>query len=345
MVLGKTKTSGPDKVQKEVSAHVYRTVSLSGEDWLKVGFDIWETGPFGSRRDYFVLEPTDDWSSVRKRFVTPAGLSSLIRKLLGDLCTPRRISGGWDVNTTTLLLPDGLETHFTGHSPRNFVTSVAAAIGFHRDQRAYLGRWAMGMVASEEYVRTSRQVVFTIQKAVNRSLVVGLDNEYFEDEAIDSLCKTAENSGANPNRIRKRHTVMGRLSGKNCIGGVFPTLEVQPDDWFLIGDGETDEHAVAMKVREQKVRHEAASAETHKFFVTISRRAGFRRLHLTGCFVKPSNCMEVRLLDEVSEEDFDSICRSCKRKMLSDSGKDEQPESSSTASSSSTVSGQAQDEM
>ena len=28
MVLGKTKTSGPDKAQKEVSAHVYRTVSL-----------------------------------------------------------------------------------------------------------------------------------------------------------------------------------------------------------------------------------------------------------------------------------------------------------------------------
>jgi hypothetical protein len=55
--------------------------------------------------------------------------------------------------------------------------------------------------------------------------------------------------------------------------------------------------------------------------------------------------MEVRLLDEVSEDDFDSICRSCKRKMLSDGGKDEQQESSSTASSSSTVSGQAQDDV
>ena len=29
MVLGRTKTSGPDKIQKEVSAHVYRTVSLT----------------------------------------------------------------------------------------------------------------------------------------------------------------------------------------------------------------------------------------------------------------------------------------------------------------------------
>jgi len=30
MVLGKSKTSGPDKVQKEVSVHVFRTVSLTG---------------------------------------------------------------------------------------------------------------------------------------------------------------------------------------------------------------------------------------------------------------------------------------------------------------------------
>ena len=44
------------------------------------------------------------------------------------------------------------------------MTSVAAVLGFTRDQRAYLGRWAMGMVASEEYVRTSRQVVTLIQK-------------------------------------------------------------------------------------------------------------------------------------------------------------------------------------
>ena len=42
MVLGKSK-SGPDKIQKEVSAHVYRTVSLTGEDWLGIGYRIWES--------------------------------------------------------------------------------------------------------------------------------------------------------------------------------------------------------------------------------------------------------------------------------------------------------------
>lgn len=78
------------------------------------------------------------------------------------------------------------------------------------------------MVASEEYVRTSRQVVFTIQKAVNRAIVTGYDHEYFEDEAIDRLCKAAEALGATPTGSRR-----GILSLPLCLddiawAGCFP---------------------------------------------------------------------------------------------------------------------------
>eukprot|EP00435_Cladocopium_sp_Y103_P032567 s800_g8.t1 len=244
------------------------------------------------------MSPNDDWTSVKRRFVSPSDFSSLIRKLLSDLSVPRRVNGGWELIPQALLLPDGLECHFTGHSPRNFVTSVAAAIGFHRDQRAYLGRWAMGMVAAEEYVRTARQVVFTIQKAVNKALVTGLDQEYFEDEAIDSLCKAAEASGANPNRIRKRHAVMRNWTGRHCLGGVFPTLELTPDDFFVLGENEDDALTLAANIQDQKAKDEAS----------------------------------------VTDEEFDSICRACKRKMLAENNKEGGAGSSSTASSSSTVS-------
>ena len=60
---------------------------------------------------------------------------------------------------------------------------------------------------------------------------------------------------------------------------------------------------------------------TAKFFITISRRTAFRRLRMLGCFAKPSHCMEVRFLDEVQVDEFDSICRACKKKMLQESGK------------------------
>ena len=119
----------------------------------------------------------------KRRFLTVEKLSSYIRLLLGQLRVPRRTRAGWEVVPNLPLLPDGLEKHFSGHSPRNFMTSVAAVLGYGRDQRAYLGRWAMGMSASEENVCTSRQVVLSIQRAVNRSIVEGREVEYFEDEA------------------------------------------------------------------------------------------------------------------------------------------------------------------
>jgi hypothetical protein len=119
---------------------------------------------------------------------------------------------------------------------------------------------------------------------------------------------------------------------------VFLTLEVLPDDWFEVGDNEADEATLEANIQDQKARAETADKALPKFFVTISRRTAFRRLQLTGCFVKPSNCTEVRMLDEVGNEDFDSICRACKRKMLAENGKDDSVESSSTAASSSTAS-------
>ena len=72
LILGKSKTTGPDKVQKEVAVHVFRTTSLTGEDWLRSGFDIWETEEFSFQRDYFVMEPSKEWDKVRRKFVTPA---------------------------------------------------------------------------------------------------------------------------------------------------------------------------------------------------------------------------------------------------------------------------------
>ena len=337
MVLAKTKTSGHDKVQKEVQAFVHRLASLTGADWLGVGFALWTEPPYNFRRDFLVMEPANNLEAPKRRFLTVEKLSTFIRLLLGQLRVPRRTRGGWEVVPNLLLLPDGLEKHFSGHSPRNFMTSVAAVLGYGRDQRAYLGRWAMGMSASEEYVRTSRQVVLSIQRAVNRSIVEGREIEYFEDEAIEALAKTAEDMGYNPLRIKKRHSCMSRATGKNSIGGTYPALVLPIDgieDWEEIP--ETPDELIVTDESNAVSSGQVVDESSFKFFVTISRRQGVRRLHLVGCYVKPSRCSEVRYSNEIGTDDFDSVCRSCKKKMLAESGREQQDESSSTASSSST---------
>eukprot|EP00435_Cladocopium_sp_Y103_P020863 s2122_g5.t1 len=335
LILGKSKTTGADKPQKEVPVHIHRTISLTGEDWLRAGYDIWLAEPFNYRRDYMVMEPNKDWTGVKRKFMTPAGLSGAISKQISSLCCPRRAQFGWERMPAALLLPDGLEAFFSGHSPRNFLTSVAATLGFHRDERAYLGRWSMG---TEEYVRTSRQVVFKIQKHVNRALVEGAENEFHEDESIGRLCDYAAEAGANPNRIRKRHTVITvTLAGKHCLGGVYPTLQVFQDDWNAEDHG-MGEDELAEKVAAHALKETMSSDAPTKYFVTVSRRTALRRLHLSGCFVRPDRCCEVIQLNEVKSDGFDAICQACRKKMTAECGRDPGDESSATASSSSTES-------
>ena len=228
LVLGKSKTTGPDKVQKEVSVHIFRTVSLTGEDWLRASYDLWLADPLNFRRDYMVMEPNKNWTGVKRRFLSPTGLSSAIGRLLGSLSCPGRTAEGWELMPAAHLLPDGLESFYSGHSPRNYLTSVAAALGFHKDERAYLGRWSMGMVSSEEYVRTSRQVVFKIQRTVNKALVEGSNEPFHEDENIDKLADFAAEAGANRNRIKKRHTVLTSLAGEDITSGSLPHFGSPP---------------------------------------------------------------------------------------------------------------------
>ena len=193
------------------------------------------------------------------------------------------------------------------------------------------------MVSSEEYVRTSRQVVFKIQREVNKALVEGSNEPFHEDENIDRLADYAAEAGTNKNRIRKRHTVLVPYLEKVSLGGVYPTLEVLPGDWDPDTHGETEE-AVADQIASQTLKESLAKASETKYFITVSRRAGLRRLHLSGCFVRPDRCFEVIRLDVVGQDDFDAICQACRRKMLTESGKDGGDLSSSTASSSSTES-------
>ena len=86
-------------------------------------------------------------------------------------------------------------------------------------------------------------MVLSIQRAVNRSIVEGRDIEYFEDEAIDALAKTAEDMGFNPLRIKKRHSCMNKITGKNSIGGAYPALILPIDgveEWEEIFESPAD---------------------------------------------------------------------------------------------------------
>ena len=141
----------------------------------------------------------------------------------------------------------------------------------------------MGMVSSEEYVRTSRQVVTLIQKTVNEAIVSGHPGVYREDEVIEALCSEASAGGANPLRIRKRHSVMNEVTGKYCLGGFYPTLDVsEVGDVEVVDDTPEFDELDALVDRQPPLSEPRAS----KYFITISRRTAARRLHMAGCLSK-----------------------------------------------------------
>ena len=62
---------------------------------------------------------------------------------------------------------------WTGHSARHTLPTWAAACGFPKEQRDFLGRWAFAKHGSNDYVVTSRQVAHNIQLEVAKTIIVG----------------------------------------------------------------------------------------------------------------------------------------------------------------------------
>ena len=79
-----------------------------------------------------------------------------------------------------------------------------------------------------------------------------------------------------------------------------------------------------------------------KYFVTVSRRTGLRRLHAHfKCPVRSQRCLDAFDVTSIDETSFDVICRICKRRLQIEEGKHDSDSSSSTGDSSSTESDRA----
>ena len=318
-VLGRTKTTGTDRRNHEVSIFIERSVSLSGSDWLGEGFKLWKV--WETPRDFMLPRPTADWSEPTASYAKASEVALYIRELFQKLGTPALKDGKFRLNRQMLLVAEGSHVFFTGHSSRNWLPSVAAALGFSKPDRDFLGRWLIGGAGSAEYTRTSRQIIHKLQVAACKAITCGEGGEYNEDEAIAEMKNFVDERGGSGTLVRRRHSVMKLVEGVRQLGIKWPTLGPFPS-------GEPND--LVEPVAE-------AVAEPHrKYFISISRKTGHRRLHLNGpCHVKPYHCTKVTFSDTVTMDELDSVCRDCKHRMRVEQGKSSSLESSSESASSS----------
>ena len=316
MDLDRSKTTGPDRRTKRVKIFVDRSISLTGRDWLKEGFSIWASFTFP--RDYLVLKANNDFTEPVERGGDAATVALYMRKVLTNLDTPKKEEGKWRSNEMRPLLPELTSCHFNGHSARNFLPSVGAAIGIAKDKLDYLGRWKIGGEGAASYIRTARQVIHGLQTQVAQALVTG-QPMYRENDAMHDLTTFAIAHGADPGVLQRRHAVLN-VGGKAGLGAAWPT--------FTIPVEEAQTFTVTAE-------HEQPAAGG-KFFIVTSKSSGVRRLHLSGCYVKPHNCHVVQFVSEARLEDVDAICKDCKARMRAEAGEEPAEPSSSDSHSSST---------
>ena len=168
-VLTRTKTTGPGKQVKETPIFVSRRISLTGSDWLRAGYDLWDS--FGHKfRDYFVLVSDSKMEAPRPKYANVEKIALYVRQIFLGLQAPVKSRfQPWKVKEAPLLDETGA-MYWSGHSMRHFLPTVAAAIKVQKEQRDYVGRWHVNMHQSADYVNTSRQIVLQVQESVNKAL-------------------------------------------------------------------------------------------------------------------------------------------------------------------------------
>ena len=113
-VLRRTKTTGPGRRAREVPIYVSREVSLSGNDWLQEGENLFWREEIYWERMYFLPFPSSDWESGAKKHLSPEMLNVCIKRVLSELSLPARGERHWRKSDVSLLphelLPFGLDT-------------------------------------------------------------------------------------------------------------------------------------------------------------------------------------------------------------------------------------------
>ena len=333
-VLVRTKTTGPGKQVKETPIFLSRRLSLTGVDWMRIGFDLWEG--FGHKdRDYFVMATDSKMSAPLPKYAPTEKVSLMVRQVFLGLRTPAKPRyKPWTFRGDEEYMLDSVGAmYWTGHSMRHFLPTVAASIDIGKEQRDYVGRWHVNLHQSADYVHTSRQIVIKVQESVNKAICEGTPS-YDESELMEDFECFMVGKGRPHVEAVKPHCVWKKIDGGVHIGGKWPTMDVDVIDAEIwaehghpapadedVGPGDLD------KPSDQEERQPS-------FFVTISRHSGFRRLHrVGGCGVQPWTCHKVEYITKVVDGIADAACKACQRR----SGKVlERVESSSSGTSSST---------
>ena len=338
-VLLRTKTSGAGRRVRELPVFVIRTASLSGFDWLREGMDLYYSCSADFPGVQCLCVPRKDLTGFTRKYLVAATLTGWMRWLILQLKTPvRSRRGGWTADGDALV-PMEMGTRWTGHSARHCLPSWAAALGIDAERRAFIGRWKAGVdVDLNTYVLTARQVVHGVQEEVLRSFCTGKPKYYVEVELFEEMVKHAEARQLDGKLFVSGHMIWRRRDRAVALFQDFPMIEDVAWERWEDMQGGRDGKTIPLVAAEE-------SAEAAPYWVSISRKTGFRRLHKTnGCGIKPESVHRSEPVFTIDSKVADKKCQICwRQKPTETSTMESSSESSSSTESESDLASELED--
>ena len=297
--LDRSKTSGPGRKVRHLPFVVSGGAFVKHAGWLRQGFEILTSREFSFPRDYLVPAAEPCYGTVVRRMARYSDRAVYGRAVLMDM--PGQ--GSEELPAEGALLEHSVAASFwTEHSERNFLTTVAAAIGIEKSQRDYIGRWKPGE-QSDDYVRSTRQIVTALQDRVAKSLreePSAVDEEDLYDELSAHLLSGGVPAAEVPDAIdRLRPTWAFEGDEEDTRPGARTPLAASP---LAPAGPASDDEPVA-----------PPTPGREGYWMSITRNRQFRCLHrFGGCYFRPGvnvRCFE--LIKDVGEAVFDSRCLLC----------------------------------
>ena len=280
-----SKTTGAGKKVTETVFHVSSEAWLAAPDWLEKGWGVFCESR--GERPFLLALPSQDFMSMSQKEPSYVQMCTSWRKLFSETGTPVYRDDGDDLwgnlclSGAPLLLP-GCHTFWTGHSSRCTLATWAACIRIEKSRRDYVGRWRPS--ESDEYVRVSREVVWSVQQEVATAIRnSGGTDICFEEGVLCALQRHCEDMGLSTEEIIDMNATL--MTIRSILPKSVPApqvLLVAPGSVVMVDDGEQDQGSQTGTDSEEVVL--SAGAWT----VSCKRSGAAETLHQVGkCWRTP----------------------------------------------------------
>ena len=311
--LSCTKTTGPGKRVRQLPVAVAVDAQILPMHWIVEFLDLLQTH-LPLDRDYLLDAPTRDFKGSSGQRLTHSQATAISKQVISELRVPVLKLQNWELGLEKLV-PSELEDLFSQHSGRAVLPSMAVYIEGDKSKRDCLGRWKPS--ASDDYMRTYRTVVASIQIKTAKAIQAGNADVIKEFDIVDRAARhLRERKGLEECEVgricrdwKKKlsdFTIYLRDRWVENSASESAPLQLLANASSATVKSLSSGPCDASKPRERVVRKE-------RFLITYSRNRKISRLHSTerGCYWAGIEVRDFWLGDVVDETLYNRRCKFC----------------------------------